>query len=104
MFRHTRIAHRTEPPPNEEQRPARPAELRALPEGLPDDETVLWRDAVQIHTNPKLGRMGMLQGQQAEVPTPGPNRNRHRAGSIHGRTGTGFLTEAAPKPGRNSAL
>jgi transposase len=92
------------PPPNEGQRRARLAELRALLEGLPADETVVWQDEVEIHTNPKIGRMWMLRGQQATVPTPGTNEERHLAGSIHWRTGQVFLTEAAPKQGRDSTL
>ena len=44
------------------------------------------------------------QGKQATVQTPGTNKKRHLAGSIHWRTGQVFVTEAAPKQGRNSAL
>jgi transposase len=68
------------PPPNEEERQTRLAVLRALLEGLPDDETVVWQDEVEIHTNPKIGRMWMLTNHQATVPTPGTNRKRHLAG------------------------
>jgi transposase len=92
------------PPPNEEERQARLAELRALLEGLPADETAVWQDEVEVHTNPKIGRMWMPKGQQATVQTPGTNRKRHLAGSIHWRTGQVFVTEAAPKQGRNGAL
>jgi len=92
------------PPPNEQERLARLAELRALLERLPADETAVWQDEVEVHTNPKIGRMWMLKGKQATVPTPGTNTKRHLAGSIHWRTGQGFVTEAAPKQGRNSKL
>ena len=92
------------PPPNEEQRRVRLAELRTLLETLPVDETVVWQDEVEVHTNPKIGRMWMFRGQQATVPTPGTNKKRHLAGSIHWRTGRVFITEAAPKQGRDSAL
>jgi len=92
------------PPPNEDQRQARLAELRALLESLPDDETVVWQDEVEVHTNPKIGRMWMLKGRQATVPTPGTNRKSHLAGSIHWRTGQVWVTEADPKQGRNGAL
>jgi putative transposase len=92
------------PPPNEEQRRVRLAELRTLLENLPSDETVVWQDEVEIHTNPKLGRMWMRKGQQATVPTPGTNRKSHLSGSIHWRTGQVWVTEAAPKQGRNGAL
>jgi transposase len=92
------------PPPNEQERQTRLAELRTLLEGLPDDETVLWQDEVEVHTNPKIGRMWRKKGHQATVSTPGTNRKRHLAGSIHWRTGQVFITEAAPKQGRNSSL
>lgn len=92
------------PPPNEEQRRVRVAELRKLLEGLPADETVVWQDEVEVHTNPKIGRMWMLKGRQATVQTPGTNKKRHLAGSIHWRTGQVFVTEAAPKQGRDSTL
>ena len=46
----------------------------------------------------------MFQGHQAKVETPGTNEKRHLSGSIHWRTGTVFMTEAAPKQGRNGAL
>ncbi len=92
------------PPPNEEQRRVRLAELRTLLETLPADETVVWQDKVEVGTNPKIGRMWMLKGQQATVPTPGTNTKRHLCGSIPWRTGQVVLTEAAPKQGRNSAL
>ncbi len=87
--------------PNEEERQAKLAELRKMLEGLPDNETAVWQDEVEVHTNPKIGRMWMLVGQQAEVETPGTNKKRHLSGSIHWRTGQVFVTEAAPKQGRN---
>src|SRR5512135_560286 len=90
--------------PDEEERQAKLAELRKLLEGLPEDETAVWQDEVEIHTNPKIGRMWMLKGHQAEVETPGTNQKRHLSGSIHGRTGQVFVTEAAPKQGRNGTL
>jgi transposase len=92
------------PPPNEAERQARLAELRALLERLPADETAVWQDEVEVHTNPKIGRMWMLKGKQATVQTPGTDTKRHLAGSIHWRTGQVFVTEAAPKQGRNAAL
>jgi putative transposase len=92
------------PPPNEEQRRVRLAELRKLLEDLPADETAVWQDEVEVHTNPKIGRMWMLMGRQATVQTPGTTKKQHLAGSIHWRTGQVFVTEAAPKQGRDSAL
>jgi transposase len=90
--------------PDEEERQAKLAELRELLEGLPEDETAVWQDEVEVHTNPKIGRMWMLVGNQAKVETPGTNKKRHLSGSIHWRTGQVFVTEAAPKQGRNGAL
>ena len=90
--------------PTDAQKQTKLAPLRKLLEELPADETVLWQDEVEIHTNPKIGRMWMLKGQQAEVETPGTNQKRHLSGSIHWRTGQVFVTEAAPKQGRNGAL
>jgi putative transposase len=92
------------PPPNEEQRRTQLAELRRLLEGLPADETAVWQDEVEVNTNPEIGRMWMLKGRQATVQTPGTNRKRHLAGSMHWRTAQVFLTEAAPKQGRDSSL
>jgi putative transposase len=92
------------PPPNEEQRRVKLAELRKLLEELPADETAVWQDEVEVHTNPKIGRMWMPKGQQAKVQTPGTNTKRHLAGSIHWRTGQVFVTEAAPKQKRDSGF
>src|SRR5215467_13698596 len=78
------------PPPNEDQRQARLAELRALLENLPGDETAVWQDEVEVNTNPEIGRMWMFKGRQATVQTPGKNRKRHLAGSMHWRTAQVF--------------
>ncbi|MGZ3391646.1 MAG: IS630 family transposase, partial [Isosphaeraceae bacterium] len=61
-------------------------------------------DEVGIHTHPTIGPMGRLRGQQAEVETPGTDTKRHLSGSIPWRTGQVFVTEAAPKQGRDGAL
>ena len=71
---------------------------------LPDDETAVFQDEVDINTNPKIGSMWMFKGQQAKVETPGTNQKRYLAGSIHWRSGQVFLTEGKPKQGRNAAL
>jgi len=92
------------PPPNEGQRRVRLAEPRAALEKLPADETAAWRDEVEVHTDPKIGRMWMPEGRQAEAQARGANKERHLAGSIHRRTGQVFVTEAAPKQGRDSTL
>jgi putative transposase len=90
--------------PTDPERQKKLDALRALLANLPADETVVWQDEVEVHTNPKIGRMWMLKGQQAEVETPGTNKKRYISGSIHWRTGQVFVTEAAPKQGRNAAL
>jgi putative transposase len=90
--------------PTDEQREKRLDELRSLQAGLPDDETAVFQDEVDINTNPKIGSMGMVKGQQAEVKTPGNNEKRYLSGSIHWRTGQVFLTEGKPKQGRDTAL
>jgi len=90
--------------PTDPERQAKLDRLRELLSNLPDDETVVWQDEVEVHTNPKIGRMWMFKGKQAEVETPGTNKKRHISGSIHWRTGAVFLTEAAPKQGRNASL
>jgi putative transposase len=90
--------------PTDPERQKKLVALRKLVAELPADETVVWQDEVEIHSNPKIGRMWMFKGQQATVTTPGTNRKRHLSGSIHWRTGQVFLTEAAPKQGRNAAL
>ena len=61
--------------------------IRHLLATLPDDETAVFQDEVDINTNPKIGSMWMFRGRQAEVVTPGTNVKRHLAGSLHWRTG-----------------
>jgi putative transposase len=69
---------------------------------LPDDETVVFQDEVDVHLNPKIGSCWMVRGEQAEVVTPGNNEKRHLAGSLHWRTGRLLLS--APGRRRNAAL
>ena len=90
--------------PDAEERRAKLAELRQLVTGLPDDETAVFQDEVDINTNPQIGSMWMFKGQQAKVETPGTNQKRYLAGSIHWRSGQVFLTEGKPKQGRNADL
>ncbi len=80
------------------------AELRALLAALPEDETAVFQDEVDVDTNPKIGSMWMRRGHQAEVLTPGDNEKRYLAGSIHWRTGRVFLTEGQPKQKRDETL
>jgi len=90
--------------PTDEEREAKLNKLRTLLAGLPEDETAVFQDEVDLNTNPKIGAMGMVKGQQAKVETPGNNEKRYLSGSIHWRTGQVFLTEGKPKQGRNTAL
>ena len=76
--------------------------IRRLLARLPDDETAVFQDEVDVHLNPKIGSQWMVRGQQAEVVTPGNNEKRHLAGSLHWRTGTLLLS--APGTRRNAQL
>jgi len=76
--------------------------IRSLLATLPDEETAVFQDEVDVHTNPKIGSMWMRRGQQAEVVTPGTNVKRHLAGSLHWRTGK--LLVSRPGTQRNAAL
>ena len=49
---------------------------------MPEDETVVFEDEVDIHLNPKIGSCWMPRGEQSEVVTPGTNDKRHLAGSF----------------------
>jgi transposase len=88
----------------DEARESKLADLRKLLAELPDDETAVFQDEVDVNTNPKIGSMWMFRGRQARVETPGNNEKRYLSGSIHWRTGQVFVTEGAPKQGRNAAL
>ncbi len=76
--------------------------LSELMATLPDDETVVFEDEVDIHLNPKIGSCWMPRGEQSVVMTPGNNEKRHLAGSLHWRTGTLLLSQ--PGWQRNAAL
>jgi transposase len=84
------------------QREAILAGLRALVRNLPDDETVVFEDEVDINLNPEVGRMWMRRGEQAEVVTPGDNEKNYLAASLHGRTGVLLAPVRGPK--RNGTL
>jgi transposase len=90
--------------PKDPQRQAKLDGLRRLLAGLPDDETAVFSDEVDINLNPKIGSMWMRRGEQAAVETPGTNEKRYLAGSIHWRTGRVLLTEGLPREGRSAAL
>jgi transposase len=76
-------------------------DLRKLLLELPDDETVVFQDEVDISLNPKIGSMWMPRGEQAEVETPGDNEKCYLAGSLHWRTGKLIATRG---PRRDGAL
>jgi len=78
------------------------SKIRHLLATLPDDETAVFQDEVDINTNPKIGAMWVRRGQQAEVVTPGNNVKRYLAGSLHWRTGK--LLVSAPGTQRNAEL
>jgi putative transposase len=90
--------------PKDPERQAKLDALRAVLAGLPADETAVFQDEVDINTNPKIGSMWMVKGQQATVETPGNNEKRYLSGSIHWRTGQVFLTQGRPKQGRDTPL
>jgi transposase len=76
--------------------------IKRLLSTLPDQETVLFQDEVDVHLNPKIGACWMPCGQQVQVVTPGNNVKRHMAGSLVWRTGT--LLVSAPECRRNAQL
>ena len=90
--------------PKDTDRQAKLDALRSLLARLPADETAVFQDEVDINTNPKIGSMWMIKGQQTTVETPGNNEKRYLSGSIHWRTGQVFVTEGAPKQGRDTPL
>jgi transposase len=86
------------------ERAAKLAALRKLLLGLPADETAVFMDEVEVHTNPKVGSMWMRRGEQATVETPGDNEKRVLAGSLHWRTGRLIETWGEEKEGRTAGL
>ena len=90
--------------PKDPDRQAKLDALRGLPAGLPDDETAVFQDEVDINTNPEIGSMWMVKGQQATAETPGDNEKRYLCGSIRWRTGQVFVTEGAEEQGRDTPL
>jgi putative transposase len=90
--------------PKDPQREHKLASLRQLLRELPEGETAVFMDEVDVNTNPKIGCMWMRKGEQSEVQTPGTNEKRVVAGSLHWRTGRLFVTQGLPKEGRTAAL
>jgi transposase len=85
-------------------RAAKLAVLRSLLHGLPADETAVFMDEVEVHTNPKIGSMWMRGGDQTAVDTPGDNEKRVLAGSLHWRTGRLIETWGREGEGRTAGL
>src|SRR5262245_33194798 len=86
------------------ERATKLANLRALLHGLPADETAVFMDEVEVHTNPKVGSMWMQRGDQATVEAPGDNEKQVLAGSLHWRTGRLVETWGEEKEGRMAGL
>jgi transposase len=86
------------------ERPAKLAALRKLLHGLPADETAVFMDEVEVHTNPKVGSMWMRRGEQSTVAAPGDNDKRVLAGSLHWRTCRLVETWGEEKEGRTAGL
>jgi transposase len=88
--------------PTDPEHDAKLQEIRDLLRSLPEHETALFQDEVDVNLNPKIGSCWMQRGQQAEVVTPGNNEKRHVAGSLHWRTGTLLISQ--PGKQRNTEL
>ncbi len=76
--------------------------LRVLLRDLPEDETVVFQDEVDLNLNPEVGSMWMRRGAQAALVTPGDNEKNYLAGALHGRTGA--LLGAVTGPKRDGEL
>ena len=61
--------------------------LEELKSSLPYDEVLVYEDVVDVHLNPRIGRMWMPVGQQYSVVTPGNNKKHYVAGALDHRTG-----------------
>jgi transposase len=98
-----RIVWRRPRPVLKRQDPERQAKLEGLRElllHLPETETAVFEDEVDLQLNPKIGSMWMPKGQQTEVVTPGDNDKCYAAGSLHWRTGKLLLTMGDNRDGK----
>jgi transposase len=93
------VARRHDP-----DRAAKLTALRQLLRELPADETAVFMDEVEVHTNPKVGSMWMRRGEQATVEAPGDNEKRVLAGGLHWRTGRLVETWGGEGEGRTAGL
>jgi transposase len=83
--------------PKDPKRPYKLRKIRAVLRHLPANEIAVFEDEVDVNTNPKIGSMWMLRGQQAHVETPGTNTKRYLAGSLNWRTGELILTQGTKR-------
>src|SRR5271165_1600837 len=73
------------------------AGLRLLLRELPEDETVVFMDEVDINLNPDIGLMWMPRGKQTEIVTPGDNKKNYLAGALHWRSGAVLAPVLGPR-------
>ena len=90
--------------PRDPGRQGRLGSLRDLLASRPAGETAVSQDEVGITTNPGIGSMWMVRGQQAQVETPGNDEKRYLPGSIGWRAGRVLITQGKPRQGRDTAL
>jgi transposase len=93
------VVRKTDP-----DRASRLPALRELLRKLPANETAVFMDEVEVHTNPKVGCQWARRGEQATVDTPGDNQKRVLAGSLHRRTGRLIETWGVEREGRTAGL
>ena len=90
--------------PKDPERQAKLDALRKLLDELPEDETAVFQDEVDINTNPKIGAMWMFKGQQAKVETPGNNREALPVRFDPLADRAGLPHRGGAEAGRNTAL
>src|ERR1700733_9017078 len=83
--------------PRDPKRPYKLRTIRALLRHLPANEIAVFQDEVDVNTNPKIGSMWMLRGQQATGVTPGNNNKSYLAASLNWRSGELILTEGTKR-------
>jgi putative transposase len=83
--------------PSDEQRQWKLRKIRDLLKYLPQDETAVFQDEVDLNLNPDIGCMWMERGEQAQVVTPGTNVKRYLSGSMSWRSGELVVSEGAKR-------